>query len=112
MPHINAHEQWYYQDSILKYIYRHTLSSMLFDGIYKAHHAQILSCFNLGADVWFTIWLIFQSFQLISYFLPQRFEYDLDYPIPQLQVSLNMCAHIPLTLWVFISYVVLITMNA
>jgi len=55
MPHINAHEQWYYKDSILKCIHRHTLSSMLFDGISKAHHAQILSCFSLGADVWFTI---------------------------------------------------------
>jgi len=55
MPHINAHEQCYYQDSILKCIHRHTLSSMLFDGIFKAHHVQILSCFTLRANVWFTI---------------------------------------------------------
>jgi len=44
-------------------------------------------------------------------FFSQHFVHNLDYPIPQLQVSLDVCAHIPLTLWIFIFYVVLITMN-
>jgi hypothetical protein len=85
---------------------------MFSNEIFKAHRAQILSCFSLGAGVWLTIWpifLIFPSFQLILWSLPQCFEYDLDFPIPQLQVSLDVCAHIPLTLWVSTSYVVFIT---
>jgi hypothetical protein len=35
----------------------------------------------------------------------------LDYPILQLQTSPNVCAHIPLTLWVSIFYIMFMTMN-
>jgi hypothetical protein len=36
----------------------------------------------------------------------------LDYPIPQLQTSFDVCAHIPSTLWVSTSYIVFMAMNA
>jgi hypothetical protein len=35
----------------------------------------------------------------------------LDYPILQLQAYFNVCAHIPSTLWVSTSYVVLMATN-
>jgi len=56
------------QNSILKCLHHHTLSNMLFDKIFKSHCALILSCFGLGASVWFTIRLIFSSFRLTSPF--------------------------------------------
>ncbi len=39
---------------------------MLSNGISKAHHAHILSCFGLGANVWLTFWPIFLNFRLAS----------------------------------------------
>jgi hypothetical protein len=39
------------QDSILKCLHHHTLSNMLFDEIFEAYRAQILSCFDLGMNV-------------------------------------------------------------
>jgi hypothetical protein len=57
-----------FQNSILNCLHHHTLSNMLFDKISKAHCALILSCFGLGASAWFTIRLIFSSFQLTSPF--------------------------------------------
>ncbi len=54
------------QDSILERLHHHTLSNMLSDGISEAHHAQMLSCFGLGVDVWFIAWPIFVAFWLSS----------------------------------------------
>jgi hypothetical protein len=45
-------------------------------------------------------------------FFAQHFVRDLDYPILQLQASLDVCVHIPLTLWVSTSSIVLMVMNA
>jgi len=39
---------------------------MLPDGIFEAHHAQILSCSGPRANVWFIVQPIFPSFQLAS----------------------------------------------
>jgi hypothetical protein len=44
-----------FQDSILKRLHYHTFSSMNFNGIFEAHHVQILSCFGLGVGVWLII---------------------------------------------------------
>jgi hypothetical protein len=33
-----------FQNSILEYLHYHTLSNMLFNGIFEVHHAQIFSC--------------------------------------------------------------------
>jgi hypothetical protein len=55
-----------FQDSIFEHLHHHTFFNMLFDGIFEAHHVQILSYYNLGVDVWFTIQLIFLAFQLTS----------------------------------------------
>jgi hypothetical protein len=53
-----------------------------------------------------------QPFNYLPHFFPQHFECDLDYPIFQLQVSFNVCAHIPSTLWVLASYVLFMATNA
>jgi hypothetical protein len=45
-------------------------------------------------------------------FFPRHFVCDSNYPIPQLHASFNVCARIPLTLWVSTFYVVLMSMNA
>jgi hypothetical protein len=58
-----------FQDSILERLHHHTLSNMLSDGTLKTHHAQILSCFGLGANAWLTIQPIFQPFDYLPYFL-------------------------------------------
>jgi hypothetical protein len=42
------------QDSILERLQHHTLSIMLFDRTFRAHHAQNLSCSGLRAGVWLT----------------------------------------------------------
>ncbi len=42
------------QDSISKHLHHHTLSRMLFNKIYKTHHAQILSCSDLETSTWLT----------------------------------------------------------
>jgi hypothetical protein len=50
-------------------------------------------------------------FNYIPQFFAQHFVRIFDYPILQLQASLDVCAHIPSTLWVSTSYVVLMAMN-
>jgi hypothetical protein len=55
IPHINAFEQWHYQDSISECLHHHSRSSMLSSGIFKAYCAQILLCFGPGPNAWFTI---------------------------------------------------------
>ncbi len=51
-------------------------------------------------------------FDYFPQFFAQHFVFDLHYPIPQLQASLDVYAHIPSTLWVSTSYVLLMVMNA
>jgi len=56
-----------------------------------------------------------QSSQPFHYLLQKNswhFICDLDYPILQLQVSLDVCAHILLTLWKSTFYVMFMVMNA
>ncbi len=55
-----------FQNSISEHLHHHTLFSMLFDRIFEAHCAQILSCFGPRAGVWLTIWPIFLGFWLTS----------------------------------------------
>jgi len=54
----------------------------------------------------------FQPFNYLPQFFPHQFVCDLDYLIPQLLISFDVCAHIPLILWVSTSYVAFITTNA
>jgi hypothetical protein len=62
---------------------------------------------------WLTTWLVFLVFQFFSpIFFPQRFRCNLDYHILQLKLSFDVCAHISSTLWVSISYVMFMAMNA
>jgi len=95
------------QDSISKRLHHHTFYNMLSNKIFEAHCVQILSCSSLGMNVWFIIWPIFPTFQFFS----QCFKHDLNYHILQLQASFDVCAHIPLTLWVSTSYVVPMAMS-
>jgi hypothetical protein len=59
---INGLISWLY----FKHLHHHTFSSMLANVIFKAHHAWILSCFNLGVGVGYITWLIFPTFWLFS----------------------------------------------
>ncbi len=52
-----------------------------------------------------------QPFDYLPQFFTQHFIRDLDYPIPQLQASFDVCAHIPLTLWVSTFHIMLMAMN-
>jgi hypothetical protein len=52
------------QDSILERLYDHTLSNMLFNRIFETNCVRILSCFGLGAGIWFTTRPTFPTFQL------------------------------------------------
>ncbi len=78
---------------------------MLYDGIPKAYHAQILSCFSHGACVWLITWLVLSTFWLSPPIFFTRFQTRLGPPHLQLHASLAVCAHIPLTSWVSTSYV-------
>ncbi len=55
-----------FQDSILECLHHHTLSSMLFDRTFEAHHARILSCCGPRVNIWFIIRPIFLNFRLFS----------------------------------------------
>ncbi len=54
------------QNSILKHLHQHTLSNVLFDGTYEAHHVWILSCYGLNIGIWLIAQPIFLAFQLFS----------------------------------------------
>jgi hypothetical protein len=84
--------------------------NMFFDGIFETHCAWILSCFSVGVGTWLTVRPIFPTFWLFS--LIFFFEHNLDYHILQLQAFFDVCAHIPLTLWVSTSYIALMTTSA
>jgi hypothetical protein len=101
-----------FQDSILGRLHHHTLFNMFSNGTFEAHRVRILSCFGPGASAWLITQPILTNLLIIlPNFLHNIFLHDLDYPILQLQASFNVCAHIPLTLWVSISYVVFMATN-
>jgi hypothetical protein len=50
----------------LECLHHHTLSSMLFDRTFEAHHARILSCCGPRVNIWFIIRPIFLNFRLFS----------------------------------------------
>jgi hypothetical protein len=54
------------QDSISKHLHHRTLFNMLFNEIFEAHRAQMLSCFSLGACAWLIVQPIFPAFWLFS----------------------------------------------
>jgi hypothetical protein len=79
--------------------FRHLFQGHLFQGQSKQGRKQItLSCFGPRVGVWLTTQSVFQPFDYIFKLFAQHFIHDLDYPIPQLQASFDMCAHIPSTL--------------
>ncbi len=61
-------------------------------------------CLTYNSTSFSNLSIIFSNFS-------HHFIHNLDYPILQLQTSFNVCAHIPLTIWVSTSYIVLMTMN-
>jgi hypothetical protein len=99
------------QDSILKCFHYNAFSNMLFDTISETHRAWILSCFSPKA-ISLQLYESFQPFDYLPQFFPHQFICDLNYLIPQLLISFDVCAHIPLILWVSTSYVALIATNA
>ncbi len=100
------------QDSILKCLDDHTFFNMISDGILEAHYAQILSCFDLGANAWLIAWLIFWTFWLFSSIFFTMLWMWLRLPHLSIASLPDVCAHIPLTLWVSTFYVVLIATSA
>jgi hypothetical protein len=99
-------------NSISKCLHHHTLSKMLSNETFEAHCARILSCFDLGVSVWLIVRPIFPSFQLSSPIFYTTF--CMWFGLPHLSIVgiLNVCAHIPLILWVSTFYVVLMARNA
>jgi hypothetical protein len=63
---------------------------MFFDEISKAHHAQSLSCFGLGAGAWLRIQPILLGFQLTSLVFSTTFQARLGLPHPSL-ASIPQC---------------------
>jgi hypothetical protein len=67
-----------------------TLSNMIFDGIFEAHHAQILSCFGPGVGAWFIVRPIFLGWQLVFPIFSTTFWIQLQLPHPSI-VSIFQC---------------------
>jgi hypothetical protein len=92
----------------LERLYHYTFSNR----ISEAHHVQILSCFNLGASVWFTICPFFPTFRIsFQGFFHRTSNMTWISSSLNFQVSFNVCAHW-IDLMVFIFYVVFIIMSA
>ncbi|CAK9870200.1 unnamed protein product, partial [Sphagnum jensenii] len=72
------------QDSILKHLHHHTLSSMLSNRTFETHHAQILSCFGPWMGIWFIIQCVFPTFQLSSLVFFTTFHMQLGLPHPSI----------------------------
>jgi len=85
---------------------------MLFNKTFEAYHAQILSCCDLWVGVWLILRPIFPTFQLPSLVFCTTFCKQLGLSHLSIASILDVCAHIPLTLWVSTFYVVLMVMNA
>jgi len=101
-----------FQDSILEHLHHRTFSIMFFD---ETSGPIVPKFYHVLAQGWALNLQLNQSSQPFDYFphfFAQHFVHDFDYPIPQLQASLDVCAHIPSTLWVSTSYIVLMATNA
>ncbi len=84
----------WFQDSILKHMYHHTLFNMLSNGIFEAHCAQILSCSGPRASAWFIVWPIFPSFRLASLIFSITFWIWLGLPHPSITCIFHcVCTH-------------------
>jgi hypothetical protein len=84
------HQMIHFQHSILKRLHHHTFFSMLFDKISKAHYARILSCSCLGANTWFTTWVVFLAFWLFSPIFSMALHMRLGLPHPSIA---SVCTH-------------------
>jgi hypothetical protein len=82
----------HFQDSILEHLHHHTFFNMFSNGIFKAHHAQILSWFGPGVSVWFIIQPIFPTFQLSSQVFSTSLRTWLELSHPSI-ASLLWCVH-------------------
>ncbi len=78
---------------------------MFYDGIPKANHVWILSCSSPRASAWLITQLVLSTFWLSSPKNFIMFQTQLGILHLQLHASFDVCAHIPLTLWVSTSYV-------
>ncbi len=92
-------------------LHHQTLYNLFSNRIFEAHHAQILLCFSLGVGVWLIIQQVFWTFWLFSLVFSTTFWVWFGLPIPQLHVSFDVCAYIPLTLWISPSHVALMVTN-
>jgi len=99
----------HFQDFISECLHHHTFSNMLFNMIFKAHCTWILSCFGIWVSVWLIVQSIFLTFWLSSLIFSTMLWMCFKLPHPWIAGFPNMCAHIPLTLWVSTSYVVPMT---
>jgi hypothetical protein len=95
------------QDFISKCLHHHTLSNMLSNKTFETHFAWILTCYSPRVNTWFTTRLIFLTFWIFSPIFCKALHTRLGPPLFKLQASFDVCAHIPSTLWVSTSYVML-----
>jgi hypothetical protein len=79
-----------FQDSILECLRYHTFFNILFNKILEAHHAQTLSCSNLGVGAWFIVQPNFPNFWLFSPFFSMTLRTQLELPHPSI-ASLPWC---------------------
>ncbi len=80
------------QDSILERLHHHTLSSMLPDKTFEAHHAWILLCSSSKVGTWLVARLVFLAFWLFSLIFYTTLCTWLGLPHPSI-VSIPRCVH-------------------
>ncbi len=107
---LSRQQMFQLKNSISECLHHHTLFNTFSDKISEAHHVCILSCCSPKLRLQFNQFS--QPFNYFPWFFAQYFVHNLDYPIILLQVFLNMCAHIPSTLWLSTSYVVFMATNS
>jgi hypothetical protein len=75
-------------------MHHHTFCSMLFIKIFDSHHAWILSCFSLRANISLTTWPVFLAFQLsiLIFFITFQMWFGLPYPSIA-DIPWCMCTH-------------------
>jgi hypothetical protein len=82
------------QDSISEHLHHHTLSNMFFDGTFKAHYVQILSCSGPWVGIWLTAWQVFPAFRLVSSIFYTTFCTQLGLPHPSIiGIPRCVCTH-------------------
>jgi len=70
------------------------LNNMLSNEIFKAHHAQILSCFSPRVGTWFIVRLVFPAFQLFFPIFSIAHQTRLGLPHPSiLGIFWCICTH-------------------